>query len=451
MILLVTALSAWAWVQTPAGAPVPVEWNDGGEVVRTSGKFAVFLLMPIVMLPIHLLFLLLPRIEPRGLNLRRSRKAYVTIWLGLLALLVILHALTVINALGHPVDIWQITPILMGALFILLGNYMGKIRSNFFVGIKTPWTLSSERAWNKTHRLGGWLFVLLGLLFAVAGYFVGEIAWLVILVSGTFATTIFLAAYSYVVWKNDPQKHLANDKEITPMEPGNLIAETKPTWGPVIAITTAIILLTFAVCAWAWLQVPTGKPLPVHWNIHGEVDRYSGKFEALLLMPLIALGIQALLIVIPLLEPRRLNLQRSWKAYAAIWIGVLALLAAIYGALVLNALGQPVNPGRVAPVLLGLLFVVLGNYMGKIRSNFFVGIRTPWTLSSERAWNKTHRLGGWVFLALGLLIVLVGLLADAPVAFVILMSGVIGAVLFLVVYSYIAWKQDPEKQMIGRR
>ena len=95
---------------------------------------------------------------------------------------------------------------LMGALFMVIGNYLGKVRSNFIFGIRTPWTLSSEDAWDKTHRLGGWLFFVTGLLIFLSGLF-SENGWIfVMLLGGFFLAIIFLFGYSYWIWKQDKKE-----------------------------------------------------------------------------------------------------------------------------------------------------------------------------------------------------------------------------------------------------
>ena len=106
------------------------------------------------------------------------------------------------------------------------------------------------------------------------------------------------------------------------------------------------------------------------------------------------------------------------------------------------ALGYRVNINTMVGMALGLLFVVLGNVMGKIRPNWFVGVRTPWTLSSKKSWTKTHRLAGWLFIAMGLLAAAWGLLQSAWM-FGLMLAFDGGCVLAIVVYSYLVYRNDP--------
>jgi len=136
--------------------------------------------------------------------------------------------------------------------------------------------------------------------------------------------------------------------------------------------SVAIVLIMGAVAAWAWPQIPADKPLAVHWSATGAPNAYASKFWALLGLPLLAAAVAAILALVPLVEPRARNLAMSAKAYVIVWIGGLAVLATAYVALVLNATGHPVRIKVVLPITVGALFVVIGNYLGKTRSNFFL-------------------------------------------------------------------------------
>jgi len=204
-----------------------------------------------------------------------------------------------------------------------------------------------------------------------------------------------------------------------------------------------LIAVMFAAAALAWPVAP--DRIPVHWNAAGEVDRYGGKVEGLLLMPLIASGIYLLMRYLPNLDPGRANYARFGGVYATIRIAMLALMAAIQGVVLFSVLRRPMDMPLIVPVLVGSLFVLMGGLMGKIRPNWFVGIRTPWTLSSKVAWVRTHRLGGWLFVAQGLLFILSGLLGFSTFnGFVIASMFAVIAALFA--YSYVVWRADPEKQ-----
>jgi len=213
---------------------------------------------------------------------------------------------------------------------------------------------------------------------------------------------------------------------------------TKSIW----LVSAVVVAIMLGFSAWAWQQVPAGASLPVHWNMAGEPDRYGGKFEGLLLLPLVAAGVAGIFTAIRYIDPLRANIERSGQAYRASLLGVLFVLLVIHIGAVLSALGYPINIGLIASPAIGIMFIVLGNYLGKIRRNYMFGVRTPWTLSSELAWNKTHRITGKLFVAAGFLI-LVACLWGPIVAFYTMMISLLGTVAFAVIYSYLIWKQDP--------
>ena len=219
---------------------------------------------------------------------------------------------------------------------------------------------------------------------------------------------------------------------------------------PAALFSAVVLLFLAAISAYAWSQLPEGSEIPVHWGVDGEPDRYGGKAEGLLLMPGIAVGVSLLLYVIPKFEPRKLHMAGSRQAYIAIWMGVMALFGAIHVTAVLAALGRDVNMSLIVPSLVGVLFLVIGNFMSKMRSNWFMGIRTPWTLSSERSWNKTHRLGARFFIAMGVLMLAMPWLPPSPWSVGLVMAPIGGMVVFLFVYSYLVWRADPDKLPLGR-
>jgi immunity protein, SdpI family len=204
-----------------------------------------------------------------------------------------------------------------------------------------------------------------------------------------------------------------------------------------------LLLAMFALGAWTWSTAP--ERVPVHWNAAGEVDRYGGKPEGLFMLPAVALGVYLLLLLLPRLDPGRANYATFAGAYNVIRLTMLAFFAALYGWTVLEMRGRTtLNAEVVMAFLTGLLFIVLGGVMGKIRPNWFVGVRTPWTLSSKRSWVKTHRLAGWLFVLAGLtvwacFIASPGWMGQAIMVAAALAAGVPAA------YSYFVWRTDPDK------
>ena len=168
--------------------------------------------------------------------------------------------------------------------------------------------------------------------------------------------------------------------------------------------TEIIPLLLLAAVAVSSLYFYNHFPerVPSHWNFKGEIDGWSGKAGAAFGLPAILVLMYLMFLVIPYLDPRKEKYQQFAKVYHIFKTSILSLLGLLYFAVGINGIGYPINIGLWTPVVIGLLFIILGNYMGKIKSNWFVGIRTPWTLSSEEVWNKTHRFGGKIFILAGI-------------------------------------------------
>jgi uncharacterized membrane protein len=210
-----------------------------------------------------------------------------------------------------------------------------------------------------------------------------------------------------------------------------------------VAVVAAMTLLS----AWAWTQLPAGAQVPIHWGLDGRIDAYAPKEIGLFLWPILATALAAVLAVIPRFEPRRANLERSSKAYGAVWVAVVALLGGLHLLFVAAALGTDVDISRVVLIGIGLLFLVIGNYLPKVRPNYLMGIRTPWTLASDLSWTRTHRLGGRLFVIEGLVLAVLGLLDVGPELLVVTIIGAIVVLLVIVsAYSYQVWKVDPEKR-----
>lgn len=215
---------------------------------------------------------------------------------------------------------------------------------------------------------------------------------------------------------------------------------------PLAILVVASVVAMLAISAWAWGQIPDDAQIPIHWGINGQADAYGPKWAGLLLTPALGLVLGSAFLVIPRLDPRRDHLLASSRAWVAITGSLMLLLVVVHGAVIAAVLGATFDMGRVLGVGIGFLFAVIGNFLGKTRSNWFMGIRTPWTMSSERSWTKTHRLGGRLFLLVGLISIVLGLLSSALVVFFVLLPGIAIAALVPIVYSYFVWRDDPERR-----
>lgn len=154
-----------------------------------------------------------------------------------------------------------------------------------------------------------------------------------------------------------------------------------------------------------------------------------------------AIVVYLLLLFLPLIDPKRLNYQKFQGTYRALRIALLAFFAVVYGIVQLSIRGHGALGTAILPLALGALFIVLGNYMGKIRPNWFIGVRTPWTLSSPRVWTKTHRQCGWAFVIAGILVIFTDLLVNKWTYYVLLGTA-LASILYAYAYSYFAWRAE---------
>lgn len=178
---------------------VVMHWNFKGQADGYSGRVAGAFAIPALAAAMYLMLLGLPYLDPKRDRYAEFAKVYHIFKAVILAVIVAIYLAASFFNLGFPVKIGLFVPLLIGLLFILMGNYMGKIKNNWFMGIRTPWTLSSENVWNKTHRFGGRAFMLFGLLLAISPW-LPETAAMVAFVAGLLLVAVGTMAYSYLLY-----------------------------------------------------------------------------------------------------------------------------------------------------------------------------------------------------------------------------------------------------------
>jgi uncharacterized membrane protein len=182
------------------------------------------------------------------------------------------------------------------------------------------------------------------------------------------------------------------------------------------------------------------ETLPTHWNLAGEADGWSPKMPGAFLLPLIATSVLVLLPVLRRADPRRGNLERFGEFGLVLNLTVL-FMALVHALSLAAAVGVAVDVTGVVLAGLGLFLVGLGNYLPRLRSNWWMGVRTPWTLSSDRVWQRTHRFAGRLMVACGVGLFPIALLpADARGWAVLPVLAVLTAA--PVAYSYLAWRRE---------
>ena len=202
----------------------------------------------------------------------------------------------------------------------------------------------------------------------------------------------------------------------------------------------ALLLLLFGLSFYFYPRLP--EQVPSHWNIRGEVDGYSSRFFGAFGIPLLSLALYVMFLVLPALDPKRANYHRFASTYNVIRWSVLGLMVLVHALVLLAGLGYNNDAGRVVQPAIALMLILMGNQMGRVKHNYFVGIRTPWTLASEEVWRKTHRMAGPLFVVGGL-VALAATWLPAPHNFTIMMVSIIGTSLASLVYSYVVFKQLP--------
>ena len=181
--------------------------------------------------------------------------------------------------------------------------------------------------------------------------------------------------------------------------------------------------------------------IPTHWNLSGEVDGWSGRLWGSLLAPVIAAALWLLLPVLRRVDPRRRNYDRFDTTFWLILNVIVVFMGAMHVLTLGMALGWSIDMTRTILILVGLLFAALGNYLPRLRSNWWMGIRTPWTLESETVWRATHRLAGFTFVIGGLIAVAAALL-PTKLAFGVSMVAMMSAALIPVAYSYVLYRRE---------
>jgi uncharacterized membrane protein len=209
--------------------------------------------------------------------------------------------------------------------------------------------------------------------------------------------------------------------------------------GSLHSIIQIIIIITSIILSIYFYQNFPAR-VPMHWNVAGEIDGWGSRGFGAFLLPGILIAMYFLFELTTRIDPRRERYAEFKKTYSIIKTAIMLVFFCIYIITSLASLGYSVSISFWMPFIIGLLFVVLGNYFGKIRSNFFVGIKVPWTLSNEEVWNKTHRLGGKLFILGGLMMMFMGFMPIVVRMPLFILIMIVVAVL-PIVYSYFLYKR----------
>jgi uncharacterized membrane protein len=198
VVLVITWVVAFIY-EPKLPEQVPNHWNINGEVDGYMSKPWGVYLLPFISTVMSILLFFLPAISPKGFKLDAAKKVYEIIILVMTVFMLGIMVLTFEAGLNNEIDMNQWVLIAMGLLYIIIGNYISKVPKNFFMGIRTPWTLASDKVWYKTHRLGSWTFVFAGVISLLGGILQWSLSWLI---AALIAAAVIPVIYSLVIYKN---------------------------------------------------------------------------------------------------------------------------------------------------------------------------------------------------------------------------------------------------------
>ncbi|HEX9332267.1 MAG TPA: SdpI family protein [Anaerolineales bacterium] len=208
--------------------------------------------------------------------------------------------------------------------------------------------------------------------------------------------------------------------------------------------TTIVVLLMLLGATVAGLVLWNRLPdqMASHWNANDQVNGYISRFWGVFLLPLITLGMFLLFLVVPSIDPLKANIAQFRKAFNLFTVLIAAFMIYLYGLTLAWNLGFTnfKMSGAMLPAI-GLLFIFIGFMLRQAKRNFFIGIRTPWTLSSDNVWNETHRVGAVLFMISGVLAFIGGFFGGTT-AFWMMLVPIIGSTIFLLVYSYVLYQRE---------
>jgi uncharacterized membrane protein len=203
-------------------------------------------------------------------------------------------------------------------------------------------------------------------------------------------------------------------------------------------IILGILLLSFIVGFYFYPQIPL--KMATHWNTQGQVNGYMSKFWGTFFIPFILAGLTLIFIAIPRIDPLKANIEKFRKYYDGFIIIFLIFMLSVHLQVILWNIGIQISPNVILPIGLGLLFFYAGILCENAKRNYFIGIRTPWTLSSDKVWDKTNKIGGKLFKIAGI-VALVGIFFRKYALFFVLVPAILAAV-YSIIYSYLEYQKE---------
>ena len=216
------------------------------------------------------------------------------------------------------------------------------------------------------------------------------------------------------------------------------------------AVSTVALAATAFFTVAAFATLPADAVLAIHWNIDGVADGFAGR-EALLIVPVVTALVGGLLVLAVRYDPRRANIARSADALGIVVVALSLLVAVVQSAIINSGFGEAARLDRAVPIVAGSLFAILGYAMPNIRQNYTIGVRLPWTIESEAAWDAAHRFVGGIWILVGTVTALLGLLAFGEAAILTLLIGLALSIVGTLYVAYRVWSREPKRARATRR
>lgn len=196
-----------------------------------------------------------------------------------------------------------------------------------------------------------------------------------------------------------------------------------------------ILIIPFVLIAIFWNQLP--EKIPMHWDFSGNVDSYYNKELGIFIIPLFNILLYVLFLILPRIDPRGENYKFFGKTYKILRYSINGFMLLTFMLIFLFSLGYDLNIGNIVIYSTIILFMVFGNFLGKIKSNYFVGIRTPWTLENPEVWAQTHRFAGKIWVFFSFIMLIIALFLKMNVLQIVYFVYIAVITIIPVVYSYV--------------
>ena len=203
----------------------------------------------------------------------------------------------------------------------------------------------------------------------------------------------------------------------------------------------AIVALPFLYLGFVWNELP--DQVPMHWNMQGEIDRYGDKTELISIPFMLPVLVYLIFLIVPKIDPKN-QLGQMGKKYDSLKFLLTTFMSVLAMFIIYSAENQSLTNPNYILMGIGVLYIILGNFFKTIKANYFIGIRTPWTLENEIVWKKTHQMGGILWFIGGLAIIICSLILTEELNFIVFMSITIIIAVIPIIYSFVEFKKQKE-------